>query len=283
MTLQQPHAMLCPNCRKLISIDEPSCPYCGIRAPGSRLKNNFLTRLLGRSDHLIRTIIYTNVGMYILTILFNPAIPSLSLNPLAFLSPDSNSLMLLGATGTVPIERLHRWWSVVSANYLHGGILHLLFNMFAFWQLSPFVTREYGTHRTIVIYTIGGVCGFWISYLAGVTFTIGASAAVCSLIGAILYYGKSRGGIYGHLIYKQVGAWAIGIFIFGFLVRGINNWGHGGGMLAGILLGYFLGYREKKAETFFHKALAVVCALVTVLVLLLAVFSGLYYRVQANF
>jgi len=279
MTFHSRSSLLCPNCRKLISADEPRCPYCGISAPASRWRNNFLTRFFVHTDFLIRTIIVTNAGMYLLTVLFNSAKPGMSMNPLTYLSPDSTSLMLLGATGTLPIDRLHRWWTIVSANYLHGGILHILFNMFAFWQLAPLAAREYGNYRMFIIFTVGGACGFIVSYLAGVTFTIGASAAVCSLIGAILYYGKSRGGVYGQIIYKQVGAWAISIFIFGFLVRGINNWGHGGGMLAGLLLGILMGYREKKAETSLHRLLATACAIVTVSTLIWALVTGIYYRV----
>lgn len=279
MTSQERHSLLCPNCRKLISADESHCPYCGISAPGSRWRNNFLTRTLGNTDRMIRAIIYTNAAMYLLTVLFSSNAPGMSMNPLTYLSPDNTSLMLMGATGTFPIDRFYRWWTIVSANYLHGGIFHLLFNMFAFWQLAPLVAREYGNYRMFSIYTLAGVSGFLVSYLAGVTFTIGASAAVCGLIGAVLYYGKSRGGLYGQIIYKQVGAWAISIFIFGFLVRGINNWGHGGGMLAGILLGVLLGYREKKMETSLHQALATICVFVTAATLIWALFSGIYYRV----
>lgn len=279
MTFHSRSSLLCPNCRKLISADESRCPHCGISSPASRWRNNFLTRLFVHTDFLIRAVIVTNAGMYLLTVLFNSAAPGMSMNPLTYLSPDSTSLMLLGATGTFPIDRLHRWWSIVSANYLHGGILHILFNMFAFWQLAPLAAREYGNHRMFIIFTVGGAGGFIVSYLAGVTFTIGASAAVCSLIGAILYYGKSRGGVYGQVIYKQVGAWAISIFIFGFLVRGINNWGHGGGMLAGLLLGYLLGYREKKAETSWHRLLAAACVIVTAATLIWALVTGIYYRV----
>lgn len=278
MTFHERGSLLCPNCRKLISADEPRCPYCGISSPGSRWRNNILTRIFGHPDGMIRAIIFTNAGMYLLTLLLNSQGPGMSMNPLMFLSPDNTSLMLLGATGTFPIDRLHRWWTLLSANYLHGGILHILFNMFAFWQLAPLAAREYGSYRTFIIYTLGGTAGFLVSYLAGVTFTIGASAAVCSLIGAALYYGKSRGGIYGQVIYKQVGVWAVSIFIFGFLVRGINNWGHGGGMLAGILLGFLLGYRDKKPESSLHRTLAIVCVAATLLTLLWAIFSGIYYR-----
>jgi len=216
--------------------------------------------------------------MYIISLILNDRLPSLSINPFYVLSPENRSLLILGATGTIPIDRFHRWWTIVSANYLHGGIIHILFNMLAFRQLATLVVREYGVYRMFAIYTLSGIIGFRISYLAGVTFTIGASAAICGLMGSILYYGKSRGGIYGQAIYKQVVGWAVGLFLFGFIVPGINNWGHGGGIGAGIVLGFFLGYIEKKEEKFFHKILAGICAVLTIIVLGWAVIIGIYYR-----
>jgi len=216
--------------------------------------------------------------MYIISILLNPAGLGLSVDPFRFLSPSSGSLLLLGSTGTVPIDQGHRWWSLISANYLHGGILHILFNMIALRQIGPLVLREYGVHRFSILYTLGGVFGFFVSYLAGVAFTIGASAAVCSLIGASLYYGKSRGGTYGQAIYKQVSGWVLGLFLFGLLVPGINNWGHGGGLGAGIGLGFLLGYQERTRQNLVHKILAATCIASTVAVLAWAVLSSFYYR-----
>ncbi len=130
-----------------------------------------------------------------------------------------------------------------------------------------------------VIYSLSGVIGFWISYLAGIAFTIGASASVCGLVGAILYYGKSRGGVYGKNLYRQIAVWVVFLFIFGLVVPGINNWGHGGGILAGIVLGYLLGYQERKRENLFHKILAGGCAVATLLVLIWAVYTAVLYRV----
>ena len=112
-------------------------------------------------------------------------------------------------------------------------------------------------------------------------FTIGSSAAICSLIGAALYYGKRRGGIYGQAIYRQIGGWALMIFLFGFTIPGIDNWGHGGGIVAGVLLGLLFGYHERKKETRLHRILARLCALSTVTILLWAVVSGIYYLTLA--
>ena len=281
MTSHQRQSILCPNCRKLISADESRCPHCGIARPGSWWKNNAWTRFFVSADQLIKAIVFLNLGMYVISLLFHPWSSGFSLNPLSLFSPSNKSLLVLGATGTIPIDRFHRWWSLVTANYLHGGIFHILFNMIALSQIAPLVIREYGAHRMVILYTLSGVIGFWVSYLAGVAFTIGASAAVCGLIGASLYYGKSRGGIYGKAIYKQIGAWALGLFIFGLLVPGINNWGHGGGIVAGAMLGFLLGYEEKRRERRFHRILAGFCVVATLLILLWAIGSGIYFRFLA--
>ncbi|MBU4259192.1 MAG: rhomboid family intramembrane serine protease [Desulfobacteraceae bacterium] len=278
MTSRKKSSILCPNCRKLISTDELRCPYCGISKPGSWWKNNLLTQGVSSADQIIKAIIYANIGMYIISLLFNSRLPGLSFNPFYILSPENRSLLFLGATGTVPVNNVHGWWTLVSANYLHGGILHILFNMFAFRQIALLVSREYGVYRMFIIYALSGIIGFRISYLAGVTFTIGASAAICGLIGAALYYGKSRGGAYGQAIYRQIGGWALGIMLFGFVVPGINNWGHGGGIFAGAILGFFMGYNERTKEGLLHKILAGTCAIITVIVLCWAIGSGFFYR-----
>ncbi len=280
MKNSQRNSILCPDCRRLISSNEPRCPYCGALRPGSQLRNNVLSRGLADGDRLIRLIIYTNIAMYIISLLFNPGLMNFSLNPLSMLAPGDRSLLLLGATGTIPIDRLHRWWSLIAANYLHGGILHIFFNMAALKQIAPLINREYGPYRMFAIYTMGGIAGFAASYIAGVSLTIGASAAVCALIGAALYYGKSRGGLYGQTIYRQIGGWAIGLFVFGFLVPGINNWGHGGGIIGGVVLGFFLGYNEKSKESFYHKIFAGICMAATLGTLGWAVISGCYYKMM---
>lgn len=272
-----PRALLCPNCRKLVSRSSPRCPHCGLKNPGSRWKSVFLFTGKSGGDNLVTALIGINVFMFVLSLAVGFRSANLSFNPLAFLSPSNQSLLILGSTGTFPLLQLERWWSLIAAGYLHGGLLHILFNMLAIRQLAPVVILEYGLNRTIVIYTLGSIGGFAVSTLAGIPFTLGASAALCGLIGAMLFYGKSRGGVYGDALFSQIGGWALGIFIFGFLVPGINNWAHGGGMLTGIVLGWLLGYRERREENFNHRVLALVCVAATVLTLLWACLNGLVF------
>ncbi len=279
MTEEKKRAILCPNCGKLISTSETICPHCGLSKPTSKWKNNPLTKGMADEKTLLWSIISINIGIYMLSLLLYPRAMGVAMNPLTMFSPSTQSLLLLGATGTYPVDQFGRWWSLVSANFLHGSILHILFNMLALRQLGPLVIREFGSYRMLIIYLVGGTAGFFVSYVAGVTVTIGASAAVCSLIGAALFYGKSRGGVYGQVIFRQVGGWVIGLFIFGLLIPGINNWGHGGGLIAGALLGMVLGYHEKTMENSNHKLIALVCVFTTVLILAWAVITTLFYRI----
>jgi rhomboid protease GluP len=277
MMVSPRRSILCPGCRKLISRDEPRCPHCGLKRPGSWW-NRLLSSGSRDVDVPIRAVIYANIAMYGFSLLLNPTAINFSLNPFSLLSPSNRSLLLLGATGTIPIESFHRWWTLVSANYLHAGVLHIAFNLIAFRQIAPPVIQEYGAYRMFTIYTVGGIAGFFVSYLAGIPFTIGASAAICSLIGAAMYYGKSRGGIYGQTIYRQLGGWAVAIFVFGLIVPGINNWAHGGGFLAGIALSILLGYDEKRMETRFDRLAGIGCVVLSAAVLGWAVVTSMIIR-----
>lgn len=257
-------AILCPRCRKLIGSDETVCSWCGTSRSAPWWRLLAISRGMG-GDWVVKAIISVNLLFFAVSLLLHSG---------GFLSPSQTSLFLLGASGTYPIDRFGRIWTVVSANYLHGGILHIIFNMMSLRQIAPLVANEYGTSRMFTIYTLGGVFGYIVSYLAGIPFTIGASAAVCSLIGALLYFGRSRGGVYGSSIYREVSGWVISLFIFGFIFPGINNWAHGGGVAGGIVLGFILGYNDIRKESPFHHLLAILCAAMTAFVLVLALAGG---------
>lgn len=265
-------SILCPNCRKLISRDEPACPYCGLIRPGLHNTAGIIRKIFLGSDP-VRTIIYVNIALYVLSLILGGISTEGSFN---FLSPSSQSLFLLGASGTIPVIGAHRYWTLISASFLHGGILHIGFNMMALYQLGPFVLREFGFHRFISLYIITGICGFAVSVLFGVPFTIGASANICGLIGAIIYFGKSRGDHYGEIIYKEAMGWVVGLIIFGLIFSGINNWAHGGGILSGIGLAFLMGYNDNKQESAWIKLLAYACILITVLVLIWAVANSMF-------
>ncbi|MBW4054282.1 MAG: rhomboid family intramembrane serine protease [Proteobacteria bacterium] len=252
-------AILCPRCRRLIGSEETTCSWCGTSRSAPWWKFLNWTRGTADGDWLLKTLITANLLYFALSLILSTRLGGIS----GFFSPGQTSLLLLGATGTYPIDNFGRYWTLISANYLHGGILHIAFNMMALKQIAPLVSNEYGPSRMFSIYTIGGVFGYVVSYFAGVSFTIGASAAICGLIGAMLYYGKSRGGAYGNSVYREVSGWVIGLFIFGLIFPGINNWAHGGGIIGGIIMGALLGYNERRRENNFDQALALLLGTVT--------------------
>jgi rhomboid protease GluP len=137
---------------------------------------------------------------------------------------------------------------VLSASWLHAGILHILFNMMAVRQLAPGVADMYGPARMVIIYVGAGVAGFLLSsfagaflpplpFLRGGTFTLGASASVSGLVGAILYYGKRSGSRMAHQYATQT---ALMLVLYGFFMPGIDNYAHAGGFAGGYLVGRIL-------------------------------------------
>jgi rhomboid protease GluP len=249
---------------------QPSCAWCGAKNSGVSARVTAWAGALQNGEWLVKSIIAANVLYYLLSLILSSKLQLGGGNPLGFMSPDQASLLLLGATGSVPVLELGRFWTMISASYLHGGVLHIFFNMMALKQIGPWVSAEFGPSRMFVIYTLSGVSGYLASCLAGVPFTIGASASVCGLIGALFFFGKSRGGNYGAAVSREVSGWLISLLIFGLIMPGINNWGHGGGIVGGILLGKLLGYQDLRPETTAHRLLALLCLLGTVLILVMA-------------
>src|SRR5262245_64126442 len=100
----------------------------------------------------------------------------------------------------------------------------------------------------MVIFTAGGVLGFIASNVAHVAFSVGASGAIFGLLGALVSYGRTRGGAFGVAIMRQYGHWALILFVLGFLMPGVNNMAHAGGFVGGYLAGALLGSRERRPE-----------------------------------
>lgn len=268
------HARLCPNCRKLISDDESKCPYCGTTYPHFFLKHFFLKML--NSEGVISILIMINALMFGISVFIDYSQIGLDINPFNFLSPSNKALFFLGASGSIPVYNYGHWWSLLNANYLHGNLLHIIFNMIALNQVGTLIAKEFGAYRFWIIFTGSGVLGFLVSLLMNINFTIGASAAVSGLIGAGCYFGKSLGGEYGEYVYRQLSGWIIGLFLFGFLVKGINNWGHAGGILSGILIAWLVGYHVQSKYEKIHCFLAIMCIACTITSLLWGISSALY-------
>jgi len=225
---------------------------------------------------LLKGILYTNIFLFVISLIYSGRDMVMSINPFFALTPSMDVLNFLGASGTIPIDHFHAWWSLITANWLHGSLLHIIFNMLALRTVAPLVIHEFGIYRMFSIYTISGAAGFYLSYLGNVPLTIGASSGLCGLIGALLYFGKSRGGEWGQRVYKQTSGWIISLLVFGFLIPNINNWGHGGGLLGGIFLGWILGYNDKRKEGRSDNVLGLILMLLTALLLVRSIVQGFF-------
>lgn len=260
-------SVLCPNCGRLISAKAAECIHCGMKNPNLWGLSGFLRGLFGQETSFIPAISGVCIGLYVLCLLMDPSAIFRSSGLLGFLSPSSASLNRLGMTGAMAMVR-GEWWTLFTAIYLHGGILHILFNVLWIRQLGPVVEDLFGVARAFVIFTLSGVFGFLISNYAYVLsffipFTIGASGSIFGLLGALVYYGRRRGGTFGAAVYRQMGQWALVLFIFGFLFPGINNFAHAGGFVGGYGAAALLGFSERSKERVVHYALALLCLVAT--------------------
>jgi rhomboid protease GluP len=176
------------------------------------------------------------------------------------MEPSSASLIVFGASGSIPVFTLGRWWTVLSAGWLHGGILHILFNMLWIRQLAPATAELYGTSRTVIIYTVATVTGFSLSTLRGTPLTIGASASIFGLLGALVVYGRRGGSSH---ISGQAMTYAVILFVFGLIFPDVDNFAHLGGFLGGFAIAWILNpLRQERVE---HFIASVICLALTAL------------------
>ncbi len=273
MTDRTIKAIICPGCGKLINGNSEICMHCGMKNPGRRRWESPFRQLFRGHLDIIQKISYLCIGLYIISLLLDPGYIFKARGIFGLLSPNPVILYKLGMTGTYAMAE-GKWWTLITAIYLHGGLLHILFNVLWIRQLGPVVAELYGTSRFFLIFTVSGVLGFILSNVVGVSFTIGASGSIFGLLGALVFYGRHRGGVFGEAIFRQVISWAFFLFIFGFMFSGINNWAHGGGFIGGYLAAQLFGYNEHHLETRAHHTASTVVAIGTVACFVLAILFG---------
>ncbi len=277
-------SVVCPNCGRLVGVRDEKCLGCGRANPGLWGFGPLLNKL-GRDFGFTQVIVGGCSALFIITLLLRDP-ESIGGGIFSLLSPGRKALFLFGSSGAIPVFGMGRWWTVLSAAWLHGGVLHIVMNMMWIRQLVPALTNFYGVGRLVIIYTVSSITGFGLTSLmffaplgkfSGSGFTIGASAPLFGLFGALVLYGQRTGS---HLLSRQVWQWVI---IFGaigfFLMLGerpivlVDNWAHVGGFAGGWLAARFLD--PLKAESPQHLAAAAVCLGATLLSIIVSVLHGL--------
>jgi rhomboid protease GluP len=229
---------MCRSCRALIPRAAATCPECGagaatVRAPG-----------LGR---LVANVIPGATTATSLLLLANGALFALMLmtslsdgTPRGLFAAFDGLTLIRFGSGFNPLTvGSSEWWRLVTPIFLHAGLIHFAFNTYALIQLAPLVEEQYGTERFVVLYVLTGICGnvfsqvFW----PGIRHTVGASGAICGMVGLLLAYGMRRGGAIGSWIRSSMMRSVVSVLLLS-LLPGIDLLCHLGGLVSGFLLGW---------------------------------------------
>ena len=258
-------SVVCPGCGSLVGVKDPSCYMCGRANPGLF---GFAPALRQISAHVGfgEFVIAVSSILYVVSLLLSGSQMEVAGGGMSFLAPSSVSIQILGASGAIPVFARSAWWTVLSASWLHGSFLHILFNMMWVRDLGAAVTDVIGTPRTVVIYVVSGVVGFLLSSvmglfgipLFGARLTLGASASIFGLLGALVHYGRKSGSNY---TYTQAMRYAVILFVMGLILPGVDNSAHLGGFVGGYLMS--AAFNPLTRERGDHMIIALLCLAAT--------------------
>jgi rhomboid protease GluP len=225
---------MCPNCRAFITTHDKVCPYCdervGARAVDRRDPGALVGGFIPHARFVTMIILTINAGLYLATVVF-----SQRNGQGGFLDVDGRTLFAFGAKYRAAIIGYGQWWRLVTAGFLHGGLLHIGMNSWVLFDLGAQVEEVYGASRLIVVYFLATVCGFLLSTFWTAALSVGASAGIMGLIGAMIALGvRNRHTAAGAAVHGMYIRWAVYMLIFG-LLPGLNidNAAHIGGLAAG--------------------------------------------------
>ncbi len=266
-------SVLCTSCGVLVGVNDPTCDSCGRRNPGLWGFGPAL-QALGNDLGFVNIVTGGTVIMYVLSLVMSRDGSQIGIEP------NNVALQVLGASGAGPVFGRGWWWTVLTAGWLHGGILHIFFNILWIRQLGPSIAEMYGAGRMVIIFTVAGITGFAMSSVLGLInipffgagITVGASASIFGFLGALVHNGRRTGR--SHV--GQAGLqYALFMGVMGFIFRGVDNAAHLGGFLGGYLASMILD--PLKPERVDHILIAVGCLVVTLAAIVYTVISALPY------
>ncbi len=259
-------SVVCRSCGRLVGVNDERCFNCGAWNPGLWGYAPLFQRL-GHDLGFVHIVTWGCAAIYVLTLIYDPS--NISMSGFSFLGPSVQSLYVFGASGAIPVIAHGRWWTLLSAAWLHAGALHILFNMMWVRQLSPVTADAYGPSRLVIIYTVSSVTGFFLTSILGTSLTLGASAPLFGLFGALVWAGHKTGRTE---VGRQALMYAVIILAFGLVFPRVDNFAHIGGFIGGFLAGVILN--PLKRETFSELIAALACLALTVLSIVASVLTA---------
>lgn len=167
------------------------------------------------------------------------------------MSIDVGTLYKLGANNTLLVNYYHQFWRLVTCMFLHGGIFHILCNMYALYYLGMQLERIFGKAKFITIYFVSGIAASCLSNMFNDyrVLSEGASGAIFGLLGALLvYYIKERNRINKGAIENIAVIIILNLFI-GLRASNIDNFAHIGGLIFGIIISFILTTFNSKSKS----------------------------------
>jgi rhomboid protease GluP len=240
----QPRPRLCPACGTLVGATATRCHNCGASMTFSlAAASRSISKLMPHAAPVTYTILGLDILLYGLSLLMTIqrsgglGAPGGGLRGIFTSLGGISGVILLRLGESLPLAYvLSQPWRLVTAVFLHGSLIHIGFNMLALVNLCPMVEELYGSARYLFLYVVTGVAGFIASSFVG-SVSIGASGSLLGMIGVLLAVTGSRQSAGARMLRSQIISWLIAIAVLGFLMPGIDNWAHGGGLAAGYLLG----------------------------------------------
>ena len=164
-------------------------------------------------------------------------------------SEDSLTLLNFGANYRPLILEFNQYYRLITSSFLHIGILHLLFNMYALYIIGAQIENFYGKFKYLIIYLGSAIFGSLLSICFHDGISAGASGAIFGLLGAMLYFGYHYRLYLGNVLQSQIIPIIILNLFLGFITPGIDNACHVGGLISGIFLAMACGInKDRKME-----------------------------------
>lgn len=157
-------------------------------------------------------------------------------------SEKTRVLINMGAN-VGPLVTMGQYWRLFTANFLHIGLMHIAFNLYALYIVGTEVEMFYGPWRFLLIYLLSGLSGALASYAFTYGLSAGASTAVFGLIGTLVAFFTRNRAVFGEMSRTRLTNLIVVIgmnVMLGLSMPAIDNWGHMGGFIGGITLGWLL-------------------------------------------
>ncbi|PYU11877.1 MAG: hypothetical protein DMG29_15225 [Acidobacteria bacterium] len=276
---QERRPRMCPACGTLVGSEARKCHECGANLTFSlAAASRSLSGLLPTESPITYIIVGLNFLLFVVSLLATMRLSQESGGQGLNLFGGINGLVLDRLGASRPLVLINgEWWRLVMAIFLHGGILHIAMNTWVLMDIGPQVEEVYGSARYLFLYIATGIAGFLASAITG-HFSVGASGALMGLIGLMLAITTRRGGAYMQMIRGQLIRWVVYILVLGFVVSGIDNAAHLGGLAAGFLLGRVMADREPMNATERKRAYVLGWAAGLVVVASFAAMLAHYFR-----